>query len=169
MMIIVCPFSFGFSSSWVTDCDTAVAQSEFVTEVGTTRAALRRLLDQLPRSWASRTLGLNTAELSLITLPREGKEKPADRTNLSIGYVEPAVVRWVDVHLRLIQPPRAGHSKGAPSWGAFFCGSSETRNPARLSTERGSLNPQRESGQIRNAAQTKDGSAGLIDRHRQRH
>ena len=45
MMIIVCPYSFGFSSSWVTDCDTAVARSEFVTEVGTTRAALRRLLD----------------------------------------------------------------------------------------------------------------------------
>jgi hypothetical protein len=34
MMIIVRPYRFGFSSSWVTDCDTAVAQSEFVTEVG---------------------------------------------------------------------------------------------------------------------------------------
>jgi hypothetical protein len=68
MMIIVCPFSFGFSSSWVTDCDTAVAQSEFVTEVGRRGRLFGGSSITLPRSWASGTLCLNTAELSLITL-----------------------------------------------------------------------------------------------------
>jgi hypothetical protein len=64
MMIMVCPYSFGFSSSWVTDCDTAVAQSEFVTEVGTTRAALRRLL-----VYAAQLMGVR------YSLPQYGRIK----------------------------------------------------------------------------------------------
>jgi hypothetical protein len=67
MMIIVCPYSFGFSSSWVTVCDTAVARSEFVTEVGTTRAALRRLLDH-----AAPLMGVR------YSLPQYGRIKSHD-------------------------------------------------------------------------------------------
>ena len=130
MMIIVCPYSFGFSSSWVTDCDTAVARSEFVTEVGTTRAALRRLLDHAaPLMGVRYSLPQYGRIKSHDLAPIEGKEKPADRTILSSGYAEPAVARWVDVHLRLIQPPRAGHSKGAPSWGAFSLAAPRRETP----------------------------------------
>src|SRR5829696_2360474 len=69
MMIIVCPYSFGFCSSWVTDCDTPVAQSEFVTEVGRRGQLFGDSSITLPRSWASGTLCLNMAELSLIPSP----------------------------------------------------------------------------------------------------
>ena len=121
MMIMVCPYSFGFSSSWVTDCDTPVARSEFVTEVGTTRAALRRLLDH-----AAPLMGVR------YSLPQYGrirshhpalaKAKKNEQTGpfISSGYAEPAVAQWVDVHLRLIQPPRGRTLERRSLRGRFF-------------------------------------------------
>ena len=51
MMTIVCPYSFGFRQGLVVTgtAEIAAVESEDVTEVGTARAALWRLLDHAAR------------------------------------------------------------------------------------------------------------------------